>query len=151
MEKKYFKLKPKVGSHSEKNDEGHIEVYKASEGRVIETEKDLVAMFPEKFERVKGFDDADTPEKTDVSEAAEAGAADIAPPAPTPVPEAPVESPLGKDRTDKFSHAKENDFKVFSDGGAFYVTDVDDIEKALNDKPLKRQQVDSFVDEYLST
>ena len=51
--------------------------------------------------------------------------------------------------TERFPRAEEEDFKVFQKGGAFYVTEADDDEVALHDKPLKKAQVEPFVEQYL--
>lgn len=159
--KMYFKLLPKAGSHAEKGPSKKAVIYKASEGNVIETENDLVKMFPGKFERVevtgspvrpiveaKVKAPAPAPATTQPSVPASSKKAKDAKETKA-VEEVSVESKLGRDVTKRFPHALEEDFKVFSTGGEFFVTEADEIDKALNDKPLKKGQVEAFVDKYL--
>jgi hypothetical protein len=137
----YFKLKPKVGSHAETGQDGKVIHYRPEDGHVFETDRDLVAMFPNKFERVHVPGDE--------------GAEDEASP-PKPKKEskpkkddAPPPKPLGRDVTKRFPKAAEEDFKVFSDGGAFFVAEADEPTVALNEKPLKKKDVIPFIKEYL--
>ena len=58
---------------------------------------------------------------------------------------------LGRNVTFRFPGAKEQDFLVFADGGAFYVTDKDAPDKALHPKPLHKNEVEPFMKEYLAT
>lgn len=60
-------------------------------------------------------------------------------------------NPLGRDVTKRFPKAVEEDFLVFADGGAFSVVEVDEPTEALNNKPLKRKDVDAFIQKYLET
>lgn len=59
------------------------------------------------------------------------------------------ENPLGRDVTKRFPKAVEEDFLVFADGGAFSVVEADEPTEGLNDKPLKRKDVDPFIRKYL--
>jgi len=147
--KMYFKLLPKTGSHSESGPSGKVVTYIASDGKVIESENDLVKMFPEKFEKVNV---SGAPELPTVEQKAP-----VLPPqstAPTSKKvkaskEVLVESKLGRDVTKRFPHASEENFMVFSTGGEFFVVEVDEPDIALNPQPLKRGQVEAFVDKYL--
>lgn len=58
---------------------------------------------------------------------------------------------LGTDVTDKFPHAKENDFNVYKRNGKFFVYDADDMSKPLNADGVavgrgQTAPVDSIVD-----
>ena len=55
----------------------------------------------------------------------------------------------GKDVTVRFPHAKDEDYLVFRRGSRFYVFDTDDPNKVLNEKSLKKAEVDGFVDQLL--
>ena len=151
--KMYFKLLPKTGSHSESGPSGKVVTYIASDGKVIESENDLVKMFPEKFEKVNvsGAPELPTVEQkapvlplASLQETAskKAKGAKVS-------KEVLAESKLGRDVTKRFPHADEEDFKVFSTGGEFFVVEVDEPDIALNPQPLKRGQVEAFVDKYL--
>jgi len=164
-----FKLKSKVGNHTETDPKtGNLVIY--TPGDVVESESDLVARFPDKFERVTvGNEKAavvqstETPEaeKTPVQKAAEEGAKDIQPEEPAEeLKEEPKEeskkkvlkkkNPLGKDVTEKFPSAEEQELKVFYKKGKGYsITEAGDTSIALNEKPLKKSQIAKFVEEYL--
>ncbi len=130
----YFKLLPKVGSHSETDDKGKLITHRSEDGYVFDTDLDLIQMFPNKFERVQVGPDVPKPPESKKPSKAEEDAS----------------NPLGRDVTKRFPKAAEEDFKVFADGGAFFVCESDDPTKALNDKPLKKAQVEKFVEEYLA-
>ncbi len=141
-----FKLKPKVGSHSEVDDKGKLITYRPEDGHIFETELDLVTMFPNKFERVTVVPEEDEAPaskpkaKSSVDKATEKGAEGVADPA----------NPLGRDVTKRFALARKEDFLVFADGGAFHVVEADEPTKALNDKPLHKKQVTPFIKQYLN-
>jgi len=146
-----FRLLPKVGNHAETGEDGSPCVYKP--GDIVESDRDLVDAFPGKFERVvDGVEDTHanpfkptTKEKTAVQKAAEEGAKDVG----APDPEDP--NPLGREVTKRFPTALDEDFLVFADGGAFSVAEADEPTVPLNDKPLKRKDVGSFIRKYLET
>lgn len=130
-----FKLKKGVGNHAEKDDAGNVVIYKAIDGAVIESKTDLAKRHPDKFERVT-IDKPSVP--APVQKAAEEGAKDLKP------------EPLGKNVTEKFSLAAENDFKVFYKRGKGYmVTESVNEYIALNDKKLKKADVEEFIDEFI--
>ncbi len=137
----FFKLKPGCGNHSETGPDGKPVVY--TQGDVIESDHDLEAMFAGKFERVQVGDvkDADPDPEEDPT----------LPPPPPPSTE-PVENPLGKDRTEKFPKAAEEDFMVFyKRGKGFSVVEADEPTVPLNEDPLKKDEVADFIDEYLKS
>lgn len=142
-----FKMKSGVGSHAEPGPDGRVVIHKAGDNAIIESDRDLVTMFPNKFERVDEINPA-KPEKSDVQKAAEEGFKGVMPPADPPA-EQEEEEPLGRDVTHRFPLAEEEDFKVFAKGGAFFVVEADDPDVPLNDKPLKRKDVEQFVEQNL--
>lgn len=168
-----FRMKEKVGSHSDVNSKGELVTYKS--GDVIETNVDLAKAFPEKFERVRvggetpplpenikkspRLENIDTPkeEKSDIQKAAEKGAKDVIPPAEEPEDEDDDEDdeekvPLGKDVTEKFPGTEEEKLKVFyKKGKGFFVTTAADPFTALNEKKLKKAKVEIFIDEFLDS
>lgn len=168
-----FKLKQGVGNHTETDPKtGRPVTYKSGDGQIIESDSDLVARFPEKFERVvvggeAVVQDPSTPEeeKTPVQEAAEEGAKDVMPPEEPEVEEPEAEEPDedeadepegkpvpkgAKDVTDKFPRAEEEELKVFyKKGKGFFVTEEEETSIALNEKRLKKAQVEEFIDDYL--
>lgn len=147
-----FRLLPKAGNHSETGPDGQRVVYKA--GDVIESDKDLVAMFKGKFERVDLIPPATEPTTPTVPV--------IPPPSQEQPPkatkaEAPDKSPvregapsvLGRNVTKRFPRAVEEDFVVYANGGAFFVCEADDPNTPLHDKPLKKATVTGFIENYL--
>ena len=167
----YFKLLPKVGSHVEKDKDGNAVTYHSKDGRIIDTEMDLVKRFPNKFERVEVNPTAKSSPKDEaapvVEEAAPVVVEDevaqvVEEAAPVVVEDevAQVEEkskskskskthPLGRDVTKRFPKADKNDFKVFSQGGAFSVVEADEDTVPLNEKPLHKKGVDDFITEFL--
>jgi hypothetical protein len=158
-----FKLKPGVGNHAETDPKtGEITVYHANEGKIIESQHNLVQLFPDKFERVN-IGGVTEQEKEEVQKAAEKGAKDILPKQESNEEE--IEDteekeeekgeivPIGKDVTEeKFPEAKEQDFKVFysKEDRGYFVTEFEDISTALNDEPLKKREVNPFIESYLA-
>lgn len=157
----FFKLKPGVGNHAETREDGTLEIYKAEEGRVIESSRNLDAMFSGKFERVE-IGDVPEEAKSGAQKAAEKGAEGVAAPnkgkdrgeaedgkSPQPKKSKKPKSSLGKNVTSRFPRAEEEDFKVFADGGAFYVVEAEEPEIPLHKKPLKRKGVEPFIEAFL--
>lgn len=145
-----FRLKPNTGSHAGPGEGGKFKTYKP--GDTVESEQDLCKVFPNKFERIpdeapSSFSPSTEEQKAAVSKAAKKGAKGVAP----PETEEPEPNPLGRDVTKRFPTAQEEDFQVFADGGAFSVVEADDPTEALNDKPLKRKDVEPFIRQYLET
>ena len=139
----YFKLKPRVGSHSQLNKKGELETFTAKEGKVIESDIDLVEKFPDKFELVE-IPGVEKKKETPVE--------------PEPVIEEELEDndndvkqePLGKDRTKNYPVAIEEDLKVFyAKGKGYFVTEGDDEFTALNKEKLKKSKVEAFINQYL--
>jgi hypothetical protein len=142
----YYKLKPRAGSHSERGEDGNPVVFTAEQGHVFETDNDLCAMFPNKFDRVEVG-----PDKTASPTSSVGGKADSGP--PQKETKAPSPSPFGVDVTDKYPSAGKDDLRVFQDGDAFTVVEADDPENALNANPLKKDGkggVEAFVKKYVS-
>ena len=130
----FFKLKPGAGNHSEKDENGKIVVYKSEDDGVIESENDLVKMFPNKFERVT--ENLTEPEPKEE---------------PPVEPEPEPEGPLGKNVTDEFKRAQNEDFLVFRSEDGVFVAEADEPDEALNDEPLEdsRKAVNAFIKKYL--
>jgi hypothetical protein len=145
-----FKLIPGAGSHSEFGPDGQIIVYKAEDGKIIETDRDLAAQFVNKFERVEVA--VEELVAAPVEEAAEAPPKKFE--AKKPKRKSTKRGPkskLGRNVTFRFPGAAEQDFLIFADGGAFYVVDKDEVDKPLNEKPLHKDEVAPFMTEYLKT
>lgn len=141
----YFKLKPKAGSHAERDADGNPVVHTAAEGRVFETDNDLCKMFPNKFDLVEVGPDKKVASPT--------SSVDEKVGSEPPQKETKKPSPFGRDVTDKYPTAGKDDLRVFQDGDAFTVVEADDPEKALNASPLKKDGkggVEAFVKKYLS-
>jgi len=155
-----FKLNAKAGSHAETDANGQIRIY--NPGDIIETESDLVTMFPGKFEKVLVMKEGEKPsvgtalpvpktvtkqtptEKPAKSTETGVGATE------TPAPVSEVKS-LGRDVTKRFPLALDEDFQVFADGGAFFVTESDAPQTPLHPKPLHKKDVEPFIKKYLKT
>jgi len=148
-----YKLKDKVGSHVHHEDGG--KPFDINPGDIVETDAPLKEMFPDKFELVEGLpdtppvpdpDDEDTPlvppkDQPPVKERAKKKPAEKKP--------TKKSTSKPKDVTDKFSHAKEEDFVVFAHKRGYWVAEADDLDTILNDKKLKKGEVDAFIDTYL--
>ena len=154
-----FRLKPKTGNHAQKGPDGKIIIYCAKDGNIIESDIDLYAKFPNKFERAdEVFASFDSKKKKPtvqkaVKKEVEEPALEVAD-EPEEVADEPEEEkaqePLGKDVTKNFPRAGEEDFKVFySKGKGYFVTESDDPFTALNKKRLKKELVTKFIEKYL--
>lgn len=143
----FFRLRKKCGNHIGPPDaNGNRKTYKA--GNVVPSEDDLVAKFPMKFELVQGQTEDDNeiasvpniPEpikskktKTTVAKSNTQKSSKV------------IKSKYGEDVTEQFPLAKELDLQVFEKSKWFTVVD-DDVE--VNDKKLRRKEVDSFLEDY---
>jgi hypothetical protein len=153
----FFKLKKGCGNHSQKGKDGSTVLFTAKEGRVIESESDLAAKCPEKFERVNvsGVDEFKKEPVSVITEepvpvVKEAVKEVVKKKEPVKVEEKIKPEPLGKDVTKNFPHADEEDFKVFYvNGQGYFVTESDQVDTALNKKKLKKAEVEAFIDKYL--
>jgi len=144
------------GRHTDSNGKDY------QKGEIIESTKDLMKIFQNKFVLVSGDPAADISVKIPapapilpVKIPIAAALPNVKIPAPLPVPIAPVApvapeagSPLGTDITDRFPAAIKAQLKVFRKGKDYFVTEVSDIAEALNDTPLNKIQVDEFVKAY---
>ena len=131
-----MKYRVKTGKHDQFG-----KVY--CKGDVLDTDMDLIAMFPNKFEKVS--------KETPITKAP-AAPTDITPMVPQKNPPAPVPSSeeddkdRGKDVTKNFPDAVDMDFKVFIQKHKHYVYDMDNMEKPVNPKPLKKAEVKKFIE-----
>ncbi len=158
----FFKLKSRVGNHAQKGPDGKVVIYYAKDGNIIESNTDLSEKHPTKFERVDvpGSVKADTKKKkSDVQKAAKKGAKDIAPKKEKEEEDLKEEEeeeeekeqiPLGKNVTKSYKMAKDQDLKVFYKRykGRF-VTEAEDVFTAVNKKPLKKAEVNKFIEKWL--
>jgi hypothetical protein len=62
---------------------------------------------------------------------------------------APVESELGENVTAKFGVAVKNGFNVFKDGKKYFVTEEGNINESMNNNPLMKEDVASFIKKQL--
>lgn len=160
----FFRLKAGAGPHADKKN-GKDVVYR--QGDLIESDRDLRELFPSKFVRVMGSGEVVEYPKDDLIELEpkQAGEEDIEVPDEIPAPkvlktslkaskkaeDSKTSASLGTNVTKKFPRAEEEDFSVFSKGGEFFVTEADDPGKALNDQPLKKKDVQPFIEKYLKS
>lgn len=108
-------------------------------GAIIQSDEDLVAKHPNKFELVPEPEKAKAPEE-------EAAAGEAAP----DEEEAPEETGFGMDVTGNFKKAAHADLKVFKKGKFFTVVDADEPDKALNEEELTdKKAVGAFISNYL--
>ena len=151
-----YKLKDNVGPHS--HQEPGEEPFDVKPGDIVDTDAPLDRMFPDKFVPVEGLpptpavdpDEEETPikvkEQPAVKEPAKKATEKKDKKKSTKKP--PKAKPF-KDVTEKFSHAKEEDFKVFTKDRGYWVAEADDPNTILNEKKLKKGEVDGFIDAYL--
>jgi hypothetical protein len=127
-----YQLLPNAGMHGEpiNGAKKKFKLYKP--GEVVSSERDLVKLFPNKFVALPDVA-APTDDVVEVSEDT-----------------APTSKPLGKDVTEKFDDAVENDLLVFYKSQKYYVTEKDDVADVLNEKPLKKSEVVPFIENYLT-
>ena len=147
-----FKLKPKCGNHSEPNDKGVYVTY--TSGAVIESNTDLVKRFPNKFIRVN-----------DDSQDTEIGVSVPNIPKPkkevTLTPEvlpkeakknsenAALKELYGDEITEEFPTAAIVNLKVFLKKNWCTVVDPEDDNIVLNEKKLRKNSVEKFLQEYV--
>ena len=147
-----FRLKPKCGDHLARNEQGEMITYKS--GDVVESDRDLVAMFPRKFELVGGMTTAagnvsipDIPIK-------DKGKGGISGSSPEPLSFEKEEekkkekSKYGVDVTDEFPTAAKVKLTIFKKGSWFVVIDPGDGE-VLNVKKLRKAEIEDFLGEYM--
>ena len=144
-----FKLKKGCGQHVEKG-----RTYKA--GEEVESEHDLVRMFPEKFELVPG--QISVPAVPEIpAPITVKGSVDSENERPT-LPKSTSDedekpkkktkgSKHGKDVTDDFPTAEGFGFKIYEKGGWFAVVDAND-GAVINKKKLRKDGVETFLEEY---
>jgi hypothetical protein len=147
------------------HDDGHI--YKG--GEVIEDDRDLMKLFPLKFEEVETSAAATTPTHPKMAKQTKRVSTpapiveqlvaeeieDEDEPAPPPAKAAktakhkkPVEDPRGVNVTDDFPKAVEFGFSVFQAGPAkkpVYNVYQDGEEDSMNVKPLKKNAVEDYI------
>ena len=146
-----FLIQPKCGGHVEPNKEGKPITYES--GDIVETERDLVKLYGNKFKRVSP--EQESPIEGDVSSPdipiiTKVGKGDeevTSPSEPLP-PGDVVENEHGVDVSDSFPLAKEVDLTVFEKSKWYTVVDPDD-GTVLNEKRLHgEKQVKAFLNEY---
>jgi len=142
-----FRLLPGSGRHSQRGPDGKTRIYLADEDAVIESDLDLAAKFPNKFERLDPIQPVGDP---DGDPQAEAPGEDPPVRIVLDLGEEPT-SALGRDITHKFPKAQAENFLVLCDGGAFYVVEPEAPDVPLNSRRLHKDQVEPFIEEYLST
>ncbi len=143
------------------HDEGGKEYTK---GQVVPAFRDLCAHFPNKFEEVvltpaaapsEPSPSGNTPTGAKGPETGangpETGTATGAKPEGTAkTPPASVQSELGEDATGDFDGAIAAELKVFRKGAKkFFVTQPDEVNKALNEDPLAKGEVEPFIKKLL--
>lgn len=129
-------------------DSSHVENKRLYEkGDVVETTRDLVAMFGPKFKRVSDaaiptiappLNDQGTPPRIETP----AGPDDV-----ETEEEGIVTSPLGDDVTSQFLIEGDKHL-VFRKGAKYFVAYATDPNTALNEKGIKKAEVEDFIREY---
>ena len=131
-----------IGSHQYFDKDGNSVT--VSPGEVLESDKDLVKLFPNKFEYAEPIDDPDaTPVVTDVPDFPLRNVKDD-----TTVVEPPKEGPYGIDVTAEFPKAVEANLTVFEKLKWYTIVDPED-KTILNEKKLRKAKVNSFLEDYL--
>jgi len=118
-----FRLKPNVGTHVEGRG-ASIVTYRA--GDVVESDKDLAAKFPHKFERIAEIKPVAAPSQQAPAQAeAAAVVPETAPDKPASKPKGKPGRPKGQDVTAQFSGAAEKDLKIVLRDDLYVVYDAD--------------------------
>ena len=147
-----FKLKKDVASHRDENKK----VYEP--GDTIESEHDLVRMWPTKFDLISGLEQTDIPSAPSIPAPAKTdgqkGKGGVEPETTPPKSkkkkgDEEKESAHGKDVTADFPSAKGVGFKIYEKGNWFTVVDANDGEK-MNEKALRKKDVQTFLDKYVA-
>ena len=149
-----FRLKEKAGGHVEGNKQ-----YEA--GDIIETDRDLIARFKGKFEKVHEDDLEDTgaplqtkPNIPSPKAKRGKGSKDKSSQSPS---DSDVEitnlndieeSEHGVEVTSNFPTAKKVKVQVWEKDGWYMVTDPEDDNEVLNEKKLRENQIEEFVHQY---
>lgn len=133
-------------------------------GDLIQSNDDLIRMFPNKFKRIRGGDNSakeqsqKSPTPFDMDKAASLSSAEVA-----KIPQEGIDEDeddgseltqssrdLGEDVTSKFPKAEKGGYKVFCKGDTYFVVDADLPEQTLNEEMLlNKTQVDKFVSNLL--
>jgi len=147
-----FKLKKDVASHRDENGK----VYEP--GDTIESEHDLVRMWPTKFDLISGSakqtdipsaPSIPAPAKTDGQKgkgSVEVGTTTL-PKSKKKKGDEEKESAHGKNVTADFPSAKKGGFKIYEKGNWFTVVDANDGEK-MNEKALRKKDVQTFLNKF---
>jgi len=151
----YFKIKENRGSHAQADlKTKKTIIYKSSEGKVIESEIDLCAKFPDKFEKVEMGFARSAPVEEIVEETIEETIEEIVVEVkPEPKKPKSKSAGFGTDVSDKFPLIKEIEeeedvsLKVFyKKGKGFFITTAEDLGTALNENKLKKANVEDFIE-----
>lgn len=136
-----FQLLPGAGQHIGYDEQRKVKTFVA--GDVIQSEKDLVLLFPNKFQRIDG-------EFAQEPTVNQAGHANRTKGEHIPTPEEKDSVVLGKDITSKIKIARENDLKVFlTEDAKYYVVEADDVDVPIHPQPLLKKEVVPFIEKYL--
>lgn len=119
-----FRLKKRCGSHIEVDKKGEPVEYKA--GDIVESERDLVALFSNKFEALYSAEPVSSPD--------------------IPLPSIPA-GELDVDVTDSFTDGKAVGVRIFEKANWYTVIDAED-GKSLSEKKLRKSQVEDLIAEY---
>lgn len=118
-----FKIKEGCGDHSDEFGRDY------TQGDIITTDHDLVALFGDKFE---ALDTLPPPKKVDDKPTKD-------------VPEHVMK--FGKDVTDEFEIASEAGFLVFKKGSWYNVFDDEDPSIPLNENGIRKGKVKAFIED----
>lgn len=135
----------------------HQQRYKA--GDVLEADRDLCRVFPNKFvavseEEAQARNKAGKPSSVPAGqksppESTAGSTAPVdppaAPPAAPPPPPPPPAVPEGKNVTADFESAVDEDFRVYKVKDGFNVYDADDLSAPVNEKPVKKAEVEGVI------
>lgn len=121
---------------------------------IVESEMDLEAFAPGKFRRLPdlvgrqagGFTE-DQPEENLGKSPPKKSKAQTSKAQVEQDESGEVESELGSDVTEQFDLAEGSDLRVLQKGSWYYVVSADDPNSPLNEKALKKDDVQDFLDE----
>lgn len=149
-----FKLKARCGNHIERDEKGELITYKS--GDTVSSDRDLVTMFPDKFELVSGQGSEDIPTAPEIPSPSKGKKGkkkgkkkDAVSETQSPEPGEKL-SEHGIDVTANFPIVSELsiELKVFEKSKWFTVVDPEN-DEVLNEKKLRRDKVEGFLKDYL--
>ena len=156
-----FRLKLRSGNHVERYKKGELVTYKA--GSVVSSDRDLVALFPDKFELISGRDLGKVATTPNIPKLSKKKKSDLEDKDVIRNKDGTVykdmedpgfgvktseESKYGIDVTEGFPTALKVGLNVFEKSRWFTVVDPEN-DEVLNEKKLRKDKVEGFLKDYL--